>query len=248
MRLVLSLRVSTDTQAEQGNGLDVQERMGRAWAKANRHEIVAVVVDAGLSGTLPAEDRPGLTRGLLMIRDREADGILVQHLDRLAREVTVQEAILAEVWRRADARVFSVTTGEVLRDDPDDPMRTAMRQMMGVFAGLDRRMVVKRLRDGRKAKAARGGHAVGPAPYGYKAAGGELVPIPEQLAALDRMLRLRRQGKSTRAIAATLIAEGYPTARGGTWSSPTVARILDRERIRAKAARKGAVRPAPKEA
>lgn len=238
MRLVAYLRVSTDTQAEKGNGLDVQERMIRAWARRHGHEIVAVVKDAGLSGAKPAEDRPGLTRALLMLRMGEVEGLIVRDLDRLAREVTVQEAVLAEVWRRADAHVFDVTTGEVLRDDPDDPFRTAMRQMMGVFAGLERRMVVKRLRDGRKAKAARGGHAVGPAPYGYKAVNGELVPIPEQIAALDRMRRLRRRGMSTRAIAATLTAEGHPTARGGAWSSPTVARILERSRQADRAARR----------
>jgi hypothetical protein len=33
----------------------------------------------------------------------------------------------------------------VLQDDSNDPMRTALRQVVGVFAELDRRMVVKRL-------------------------------------------------------------------------------------------------------
>ncbi len=30
-------------------------------------------------------------------------------------------------------------------DDPDDPLRTVMRQMVGVFAELERRTVAKRL-------------------------------------------------------------------------------------------------------
>jgi len=30
--------------------------------------------------------------------------------------------------------------GEVERDEPDDPVRTAMRQMLGVFAQLEREM------------------------------------------------------------------------------------------------------------
>ena len=32
--------------------------------------------------------------------------------------------------------------GEILPDDPEDPMRTAMHQMMGAFAQLDRGMTV----------------------------------------------------------------------------------------------------------
>lgn len=229
MKLIAYLRVSTDTQAEEGHGLDVQERMIRAWATRHRHTMVAWECDSGVSGTKPADQRPGLASVLLAVRNGEADGVVVRDLDRLAREVTVQEAVLAELWRRSDVRVFSVTTGEVLRDDPDDPMRTAMRQMMGVFAGLERRMLVKRLRDGRKAKAARGGHAVGPAPYGWLAEAGELVPIPAEQRALKRMRKLHAQGLTTREIAETLAIEGHPTKRGGRWTSPVVSRILSRQ-------------------
>jgi len=230
MRVVAYHRVSSDTQVEDGNGLDVQERMIRAWARQHRHELVAEHVDAGLSGTLPVEERPGLAAALAAVRSGEVDGLVVRDLDRLAREVTVQEAVLAELWKRDDAQVWSVTNGLVQRDDPDDPMRTAMRQMMGVFAGLERRMTVKRMRDGRKAKAARGGRPVGAPPYGWAAVAGELVPIPAEQEALRLIRRLHKRGESTRRIAATLAAdpERYPTKRGGTWTSPVVSRILTR--------------------
>ncbi|HEV2928352.1 MAG TPA: hypothetical protein VGW74_06645 [Propionibacteriaceae bacterium] len=49
--------------------------------------------------------------------------------------------------------MFTTDQGEVLRDDPDDPMRTAMRKMAGVMYELDRRLVVPRLRRGRRLKA-----------------------------------------------------------------------------------------------
>jgi len=62
------------------------------------------------------------------VRDGEADGILIPSLNRLARLLTVQEAILAQVWKLG-GRVFAADTGEITPDDPDDPMRTAMRQM-----------------------------------------------------------------------------------------------------------------------
>ena len=223
MRLVAYVRVSSREQVEHGQGLDIQRAAIRRWAKANGHRIVAWAADAGVSGAKVAHDRPGLTDALQALRDRSAAGLVVRDLDRLAREVTVQEAVLAEAWQRLDARVFTVY-GEVQRDDPDDPMRTAMRQMAGVFAGLDRRMVVKRLRDGRAAKAASGGHATGSYPYGSSAAG----PVKAEQRALARMLDLSAAGESTRSIAATLTAEAHPTKRGGQWSSPVVARILSR--------------------
>lgn len=223
MQLVASVRVSTREQVENGDGIDIQIRAIKRWARANGHRIVHVARDEGVSGAKNAHERPGLTEALTLIHDGKAHGLIVRDLDRLAREVTIQEAILAEVWNGLNARVFT-TSGEVLRDDPDDPMRTAMRKMAGVFHELDRLMIVKRLRDGRSAKAAKGGHPVGRYPYGWGPAG----PIKAQQKALALMLRLRDQGLSTRAIAETLTEQGHPTARGGQWSSPTVARILAR--------------------
>lgn len=228
MKLVAYLRVSTREQVEHGQGLDIQRAAIQRWAAGHGHRVVAWLADEGVSGAKPAAERPGLVDALDTIRDRRAAGLIVRDLDRLARSVTVQEAVLAEVWR-LDAAVFTATAGEVGRDDPDDPMRTAMREMAGVFAGLDRRLIVKRLRDGRAAKAAKGGHATGRYPYGYNKRG----PVPAEQAALRRMRELRADGASTREIAQVLTTEGHPTARGGAWSSPTVARILARPAVAA---------------
>jgi DNA invertase Pin-like site-specific DNA recombinase len=65
------------------------------------------------------------------------------------------------VWR-LKASAFAVDVGEIRADDPDDPMRTAMRQMMGVFSQLERGMIAARLRSGRRLKAERGGYAAEP--------------------------------------------------------------------------------------
>lgn len=97
-----------------------------------------------------------------------------------------------------------------------------------MFAGLERWLIVKRLRDGRRARAERGRHAVGPAPYGWAAVAGELVPIPAEQAALRLMRSLAAEGRSTRDIARALLDGGRPTKRGGAWSPPVVARILAR--------------------
>lgn len=78
-----------------GSGLDIQKRDITAWAKANGHRIVDVCADEGLTGTLPAEQRPGLTKALEMIRSGEATALVVPSLDRLGRKLTVQEAALA---------------------------------------------------------------------------------------------------------------------------------------------------------
>ena len=227
MRLVAYLRVSTDRQAERGLGLDVQEQAVRAWAKAHGHRLVALCRDEGVSGSNGVEEREGLPEALSMLRGHEAEALIVARLDRLARALTVQEAILGKVWEYG-AEVVTADTGLVLRDDPDDPMRTAMRQMAGVFAQLDRSLITKRLRDGRRLKAERGGFAYGAPPLGMRAVGGELVADADETATVERIRQLHSDGRSLREITAVLNTEGHATKRGGRWHPETLRRIVAR--------------------
>jgi DNA invertase Pin-like site-specific DNA recombinase len=227
VRLAAYIRVSTEAQAENGLGLDVQERAIKVWAKAHGHRISVWCIDEGLSGSLQAADRPGLTCALEALEAGRAEGLVVARLDRLARALTVQEAVLAHAWRHG-ARVFAADAGEVLRDDPDDPMRTAMRMMMGVFAQLERGMIAARLRAGRRLKAERGGYAYGPPPFGYRAEEGELVVDPDQQDSVRVMRQLRQRGLSLRAICLELEAQGVPPKRSERWHPYSVAKILAR--------------------
>lgn len=226
LRLVAYIRVSTHTQVADGYGLDAQRAELTAWAKRHDHRIVQWCSDEAVSGSTDALDREGLSCAIEAIENDTADGLIVARLDRLARALTVQEAVLAHVWKR-DGRVFAADHGEVLPDDPDDPMRTAMRQMMGVFAQLDRALTVKKLRDGRAAKAALGGYAGGAPGFGTVAVDGHLVPDSTETAAVERMMEMREAGASYAAIADALNADGVPTKRGGRWHPSTVQRVLD---------------------
>lgn len=229
MRLVAYLRVSTATQVEDGLGLDVQREQIAKWAKGPRHQIVAWESDEGVSGTKGIGERDGLAAALQTICDGTAAGLVVAKLDRLARSLTAQEAALAHAWN-CGGSVFSVDQGEVLRDDPDDPMRTAMRQMVGVFGELERAMIAKRLRDGRKLKGDRGGYAYGAPSYGFRADAEtkELAPAESEQAALQRIRELHAEGASIRRIAAVLEAEGHKPKRGEHWNPGTLSRLLRR--------------------
>ena len=219
MRLVGYVRVSTLGQAKDGLGLPTQERLVRRWCRDNGHRLVRLVSDNGRSGAVDETGRPGLLDALSAVRDHSAEGVVVSSLDRLARSITVQEAVLGRVWAEGGA-VFTVDRGEVALDDPDDPMRTAMRQMAGVFHELDRRIIVKRLRDGRVTAAAQGRHAVGDYAYGERDA--------DEAAMVELVHVLHAEGQSLRAIIATLDAEGYRPRRGQRFHPSTISRILAR--------------------
>lgn len=228
MRVVAYIRVSTDKQAVEGLGLDVQREQIRRWAKASGHRVVAWEADEGVSGAKGFTEREGLAAALQGICEGGAAGLVVAKLDRLARSLTVQEAALAHVWKCGGA-VFSVDQGEIFRDDPDDPMRTAMRQMVGVFGELERAMIGKRLRDGRKHKASNGGFAYGSPPLGFRAEGKELVKDPAEQVTVRRIFALHDEGKSLREIVVTLTEEGHKPKRSSRWHPQTIAKILQRE-------------------
>jgi DNA invertase Pin-like site-specific DNA recombinase len=107
----------------------VQRRAVRAWCRAKGHRLVDLVADAGVSGTLA--DRPALAEARVLLREGKAQGLVVHRLDRLARDLVVQEQLLAEVWRMG-ATASSTAAGEdaYLSDDPGDPSRLLIRQVL----------------------------------------------------------------------------------------------------------------------
>lgn len=228
MRVVAYLRVSTEQQARHGFGLDAQRSEIKAWAKASGHRVVQWCADEGISGSNGIETRKGLYDALALIRAKGADALVFTSLDRLAREMTQQEGVLAQVWK-AGGKVFSLgDDGEIKEDDPDDPVRTAVRQMRGVFAQLERGLIRQRMAKGKREKASRGGYTGGAPPYGYKSVNGTLVKDSERQEALRRIRALHRDGRSLREIIAALDADGVPGPRGGEWHPATVARIIAR--------------------
>jgi DNA invertase Pin-like site-specific DNA recombinase len=228
LKLIGYRRVSTTGQVDR-YGLPAQLTDLRGYVRSTGHRMPRYETDDAKSGTLPAAKRPALVTVLAAIEVGQVDGMLIPgDLDRLARELTVQEAILSQVWQ-AGGVVHTTLRGEIEPDDPDDPMRTAMRQVMGVFAQLERAMVAKRMRNGRKEKAAAGGYAgYGSPAFGLRSVEGDLVTDDREDAVKARMRELRDGGLSYHAIAAELNAAGLTSKRGGRWYAPTVSRVLDR--------------------
>jgi hypothetical protein len=60
VKVATCLRVSTDTQAGHGLGLDVQRQAIRAWAREYGHQVIAWHADEGISGSNGLETRLAL--------------------------------------------------------------------------------------------------------------------------------------------------------------------------------------------
>lgn len=225
------VRVSTIEQ-EQGNGIEWRTEQVHKCAEEHGLELVQVFQET-ISGGREAEERAALEAALDVIADGDGENadisiLVIPELDRLARKLHVQEAALAHVWRHGGT-VYAHDIGEVPQDDPDDPMRTAMRQMMGVFAQLERGMIRARMRAGKRIKAANGGYVGGRPGFGYKAVDGELVEAPDEQEVIKLVHKLRDDGRTLREIARTLEDRGVTTKLGKqSWHANQVRRLLRR--------------------
>lgn len=215
MNLVGYLRVSTAEQVEHGTSLEGQRASIEGWSRTQGLRVVEWCEDAGVSGSNGPETRVGLASALERIVHGPMDGLVFTRLDRLARVLTIQEAVLSTVWAAGGSAYACEEGGEILRDDPSDPMRTALRQMRGVFAQLDRAMIRARLLAGKARRAEERGYSYSRPPYGWRAEDGRLVADAEQQITLAKARAWRDQGWTLERICCELEAGGVPGPAGG---------------------------------
>jgi DNA invertase Pin-like site-specific DNA recombinase len=216
-------RVSTEGQAESGLGLEAQQTAIESAAARLGLELVETFTDAGLSGGLALEHRPGLMAAIDMVKT--GDVLLVAKRDRLGRDV-LNVALLTRLIERKSARIISAA-GEGTEDD--GPTSILMRQIIDAFSQYERQLIRARTRAA-MAAARRRGQRVGHLPYGSRLAsdGRTLVPHPGEQEVLRLIRRLRRVGYAQADIADELNRLGHRTRNGGTFQRSFVAQLLQR--------------------
>ena len=219
-------RVSTAEQVD-GFGLDVQDTKIREYCRAEGLRLVAMVSDEGQSGSNGLDDRLGLAKGLAMIERGDASALVVYRLDRLARDLLLQETIHARL-ETGGASVLSVSEPAV---DGDDATRILVRQLLGGIAQYERAIIRGRMMAGKAAKVAKGGYGGGRPAYGFKAEGGSLVADQDEAAIVDIVTKRRKSGASYRDVARALTEAGLTTRAGGPWNPNQVRRIAQRSGV-----------------
>ena len=160
-------------------------------------------------------DRPAWSEMITALHSNGVRTIIIEKLDRMARDLMIQEATIADL-QRDGFTLASVQEPDLMASDPS---RIAFRQMMGVFAQYDKSQIVLKLRGARNRKRAAEGRCEGRKPYGTRE--GE-QPV------IDRMRELRESGLGFDRIAATLNHEGLKPRTGERWHGFAVNRILTR--------------------
>jgi DNA invertase Pin-like site-specific DNA recombinase len=206
------LRVSGRGQIE-GDGFTRQLTAIRKYAAANGYRIARVFKEEGISGGTDWESRPAFSEMMSALLSNGTRTVLVERLDRVARDLLVQESVIGD-FQRKGLTLISVSEPDLLSDDPS---RVLMRQMLGAFFQYERTLLVAKLRAARQRIRAREGRCEGRKRYGM---------MPGEPEVVHRILALREAGMALDKIAAMFNAEGVRPRAGVKWYPTTVSRIL----------------------
>ena len=213
------IRVSTEGQAQDGVSLDAQRAKIEAWALLNDYELVAVHVDAGISGKGMA-NRPGLQSALADCRKGSA--LVVYSLSRLARS-TKDTIEISERLTKTGADLVSLSE----KIDTTSAAGKMVFRMLAVLAEFERDQISERTTTAMQFKKAKG-ELVGAVPYGYAlhADGVNLIEYAAEQDVIQQAKELKASGLSLRKIAAELSSRGFNARNGQEFQSTQIMRMV----------------------
>ncbi len=223
-------RVSTTEQAADGTtSIAEQTRRCKAIADLRGAGVYDFItyIDAGVSGSIPLNERP---EGKRLLSDaKRGDVICASKMDRLFRSAS--DALnTAERLKRDGVDLILIDMGT----DPVTANGTAKMffGMLALVAEFERERIKERMDDGRRGKRDRSGHLGGLPPIGYRVVGSgresTLIPDEEEQKTIALVTRLRRATLSEHFICKRLNAEGILPRTGKPWERIQVRRILER--------------------
>ena len=204
------LRVSTDKQAEQGYGLDIQEDGIVNFARLNGIKNLLLFIDDGVTGT--HMNRPALNEIVKLIQEYNRGKspiriktMIIHRIDRLGRTLLgtlqfIQDYIVSKEdskdslvnQNKEDINFFSVQE-KYCRIDEDEPQSKFLLMLFATLAEFDRNLIVQKMKKGRQKRIESGkwmGGGIPPYGYIYDKEQGKLVIVPEEAENVREVFRL----------------------------------------------------------
>jgi DNA invertase Pin-like site-specific DNA recombinase len=181
--------------------------------------VVDEFYDSAVSGSDAIENRPGFAALLDRIENNGVGTVLVEDVSRFAREMKAHVLGIA-LLREQGVQLLSAVDGQNLTQDTDE-MTEGMVTIMAVFAQIEKKRLVKKLRAARDRKSLRHGRRI-EGRKAYREINPELVRAAKRLNHGNRKERL-----SLRDISARLKESGYVTRKGTAFSAAQVKRLLE---------------------
>jgi DNA invertase Pin-like site-specific DNA recombinase len=216
------IRVSGKGQLD-GDGPERQKLAIEDFCRNQKLDLTQLFQDT-ISGTIDGMNRPKFTELLYHTEERKVKAIVVERMDRLARDLMVSEVMLAHC-RKRNIQVFSSDQGNIIdmASDGGDPTRVLIRQIIGALSQWEKTNLVQKLRVGRERKKLKsGGKCEGRKKYG---------DLPGEQTIVDLIVHMRKSEMILKNIAGCLNLEGFKTRFNKKWNVFSVLHILEREGV-----------------
>jgi DNA invertase Pin-like site-specific DNA recombinase len=203
-------RVSTLAQAEDGESLDVQSRQLAGYAQMHGMTIEKTFVERGVSGSKPLADRP---QGADLLATLKAgDVVITAKLDRMFRSALDALDVLGQLKQRG----VSLHMIDLGGDTTGNGVSKLVFTILSAVAEAERDRIRERVSETKRDQRERNRYLGGTAPFGWRVGeGGELVAIPEQQRAIERIRKLRDEGLSLRDVAERMAEVGVSISHQG---------------------------------
>lgn len=208
-------RVSSQGQVS-GNGLERQRKAIEDTAKRNKVQLETIFEDS-ISGTLI--DREGLQDCIDYCVTHNINIIIIERLDRLARDLIASEYIIRDIQSKG---ITLISSQEGIDLGASDASRVLIRQVFGAVAEYDKTQLVTKLRIARNKVKSELGKCEGS--KGYRDIDKDTLKLVRRLRRKPRASRRKRM--TYNAIAKHLNDSEVKTLRGKRWNYNSVKYIL----------------------
>jgi putative DNA-invertase from lambdoid prophage Rac len=203
-------RVSTARQANEGESLEVQRRQIKGYADMHGLAIDWILVEEGVSGSVPVNDRP--VGGPLFAKLKPGDTLIASKLDRLFRSA-LDALQVVEALKGMGVKLHLLDLGG---DISGNGLSKLFLTIAAAFAEAERDRIRERIAQVKADQKARGRYLGGKIPFGFRLGdAGELVPDEGEQEAIREIAALRAQGRPLRAIATAVQAKGHKISHEG---------------------------------
>lgn len=215
------VRVSTPSQAKEGESLKTQREAIENYAKEKGWKLLDIHADEGISGA--KSDRPALTKLLEDVRKKQAEFIIIHRLSRFGRNA---RDLLnnVEVLKENGAKLVSLKDGI----DYSTPYGQAMLTVLAAIAQLERDIIDEQMKENKLARWKDGRAIVGRLPFAFRwnKQNKEIEVVQKEADLYHRIVAMYLdEGKSFGDIALQLKDEGAKCRRK-PWSSATISYLL----------------------
>ena len=196
-------RVSTLTQAREGESLEAQKRQILSYAISKGLELneESIFIEAGVSGGVEFSNRPEGSKLNELVQ--AGDLIIFPKLDRAFRNTRNALNVLHEMKERSVHVHFIDLGGDVTGNG----IGAIIFTILSAFATFEKERIATRIREVKQIKKSQGKFTGGKAGFGYEVIDGVKVAKKDEQKVISEMRRLRTRGKSYRYISSWLKAK-----------------------------------------